>query len=409
MTMNPFDIKKIRADFPVLKTVYHGKPLVYLDNAATTQKPIQVIKRTSDFYTQEYATVHRAVYHLSQIATAECDQVRKKCQKFLNARSASEIIFTSGATEAINLVASAYGRKFLKKGDSILVSAMEHHANLVPWQQLALEKDLKLQIIPMDLKGELLMDEYRRLLKSKPKLVAMTHVSNALGTVNPVKEIVKLAHEHDVVILVDGAQAVAHQTVDVQDIDCDFYCFSAHKIYGPTGVGVLYGKSRLLEMMEPYQTGGDMIESVTFEKTTFAKLPNKFEAGTPNIAGIVGLGPALDYLTQLSFDKIGAYEEDLLAYGQAKLSELPGFRIIGQAKKKAAVISFELGDIHPHDVGTILDEEGIAVRTGHHCAQPVMDFFKVPATVRASFAFYNTREEIDLLFDALKKVQSIFQ
>ena len=403
------DIQKIRREFPVLAQTMNGKPLVYLDNAATTQKPLCVIDRMSEFYRDEYATVHRGVYTLSQDSTWECDQVREKSRQFLNARKDSEIIFVRGATEAINLVAAGYGRKFLRAGDEILITGLEHHANIVPWQQLAIEKGVILKVVPINDRGEVLLDDYKKMLGPKTKIAAFTHVSNALGTINPIKEMTQLAHDAGAVVLIDGAQGIQHCRVDVQDLNCDFYCFSGHKIYGPTGIGVLYGKQELLDAMDPYQSGGDMIESVTFEKTTFAKPPHKFEAGTPAIAEIVGLGPALDYLTLLGLDKIEAYEHELLVEATQKLSAVEGLRIIGTAAHKTAVISFELEGIHPHDIGTILDQEGIAIRTGHHCAQPVMQRFKVPATARASFSFYNTKEEIDVLAKALEKVKQVFK
>ncbi len=403
------DVKKIRKDFPVLSREMNGKPLIYLDNAATTQKPLPVIERINEFYRNEYATVHRGVYSLSQDATFECDEVRENCRKFLNAKRTSEIIFVRGATEAINLVAAGYGRKFLKAGDEILITAMEHHANIVPWQQLCEEKGLLLKVALMNDRGELILEEFKKLLGKRTRLVAVTHVSNALGTINPIQEMTQWAHEAGAVVLIDGAQGAPHSKIDVQQIDCDFYCFSAHKIYGPTGVGILYGKLEHLEAMDPYQFGGEMIEIVTYEKTTFTKPPHKFEAGTPAIAQIVGLGPALDYIQNLGFDKIEAYEQELLQDATRKLSEVKGLKIIGTAAHKSAVVSFVLEDIHPHDIGTILDQEGIAIRTGHHCAQPVMQRFNLPATARASFSFYNTKEEIDALVNGLKKVHEIFK
>lgn len=403
------DVQKIRNDFPVLSRKVNGKPLVYLDNAATTQKPKSVIDRLQKFYTEEYATVHRGVYSMSQESTWEQDQVREKARQFLNAKEVSEIIFVRGTTEAINLVAASYGRKFLKAGDEIIISALEHHANIVPWQMIRDEKGIVLKVIPANDRGELVLEEYKKLLTPKTKLVAFNHVSNALGTINPVKEMTALAHQAGAVVLVDGAQAAAHQKVDVRDLDCDFYAFSGHKIYGPTGVGVLYGKAKLLEAMDPYQTGGEMIKQVTFEKTTFAPLPLKFEAGTPSFAEIIGLGPALDYVQSLGFDKIQAYEHELLLEATEKLDQVKGLKIIGTAKEKAAVVSFIFEDIHPHDIGTILDQEGIAIRTGNHCAQPVMQRYGVAATARASFSFYNTKEEIDVLVKALAKIREIFK
>jgi cysteine desulfurase/selenocysteine lyase len=403
-----FNVEKIRKDFPVLSVQMNHKLLVYLDNAATTQKPLSVIERIHEFYKEEYATVHRGVYTLSQNSTWECDQVREKCRQFLNATRVEEIIFVRGATEAINLVAAGYGRKFLKAGDEIIISTIEHHANIVPWQRLAEEKGLTLRVIPVNDQGELLIEEYKKLLNPRTKIVAVGHVSNALGTINPIKEIIELAHQAGSIAIIDGAQGASHQKVDVQDLDCDFYCFSGHKIYGPTGIGVLYGKLEHLEAMDPYQCGGEMIETVRFEKTTFAKPPLKFEAGTPAIVQIVGLGPALDYVQNLGFDAILQHEEELLEYGTKRLSEVKGLTFIGTAQKKTAVISFELEGIHPHDIGTVLDQEGIAIRTGHHCAQPTMRRFNVAATARASFAFYNTKEEIDRLVKGLAKVHKVF-
>jgi cysteine desulfurase/selenocysteine lyase len=403
------DIEKIRKNFPMLESRMNGRPLVYLDNAATTQKPLSVIERLSAFYKNEYATVHRGVYTFSQNSTEECRQAREKCRTFLNAAKSSEIIFVRGATEAINLVASGYGRKFLKKGDEVIVSEIEHHSNIVPWQRLCEEKGLTLRVIPVNDRGELLLEEFAKMLGPRTYCVAVTHISNALGTINPVQEIVKLAHHAGAVVLVDGAQGAPHLKVDVQVLDCDFYCFSGHKVYGPTGVGVLYAKEKHLLAMDPYQSGGDMIETVSFEKTTFAGLPNKFEAGTPAIAEIVGLGAALDYLESVGFEAIETHEQELLDAATAGLSEIRGLRIIGTAEEKASLISFALEGVHPHDVGTVLDQYGIAVRAGHHCAQPTMKRFGVPATTRASFAFYNTREEVDRLADGLKAVLKVFR
>lgn len=409
LTEKKFDIEKIRKDFPVLSHQMNGHPLVYLDNAATTQKPLAVIDRLNRFYREEYATVHRGVYTISQRATWEVDQVREKCRKFLNAKKSAEIIFVRGATEAINLVAHGYGRKFIGKGDEILVSAIEHHANLVPWQVLCAEKEAVLRVIPVNDQGELCLDKYRKMLNPRVKIAAFTHMSNALGTINPIKLMTRLAHDAGAVTVIDGAQGVLHEPVDVQDIGCDFYCFSSHKIYGPTGVGVLYGKWAHLDVMDPYQTGGEMIVTVTYEKSTFANPPLKFEAGTPAIAEIVGLGPALDYLENLGWPAVRAHEKDLLETATSKLAAVPGLRIIGTAREKAGVISFVLSDIHPHDIGTILDQEGIAIRTGHHCAQPVMKRFHVPATARASLALYNKEEEIDRLVRGLEKVREVFR
>ena len=409
ITMQPLDVEKIRKDFPLLDHKMNGHPLVYLDNAATTQKPLAVIERLNAFYRKEYATVHRGVYTLSQNSTWECDLVRERCRQFLNAKNPAEIVFVRGATEAINLVATAYGRKFLKRGDEIIISAIEHHANIVPWQQLCLEKELVLRVIPVNDEGELILGEYQKLLNSKTRMVAVTHISNALGTINPIREIVQLAHQAGAVVLIDGAQGASHAKVDVQDLNCDFYCFSGHKIYGPTGIGVLYGKLAHLDAMDPYQFGGEMIQSVTFERTSFAKPPLKFEAGTPAIAQIVGLGPALEYVQQLGMDRIEAYEHELLKDATAKLSEVKGLKIIGTARQKAAIISFVFGNVHPHDIGTILDQEGIAIRTGHHCAQPVMQRYRVAATARTSYSFYNTKVETDALVRGLEKVRKVFQ
>lgn len=403
------NVQQIRHDFPMLSKKMSGHALIYLDNAASAQKPKAVIDRLQYFLSNEYSNVHRGVYTFSQDATRYVDQAREKCRAFLNAASTSEIIFVRGATEAINLVAASYGRKFLKKDDEILISEIEHHANIVPWQQLCIEKGLRLKVIPVNDRGELDMDAFARLLTPRTYLVSITHVSNALGTVNPVAEIVQRAHHAGAVVMIDGAQAVPHMKVDVQALDCDFYCFSGHKIYGPTGVGVLYGKNKHLEAMDPYQTGGDMIESVSFDKTTFAKPPAKFEAGTPAIAEIVGLGAALDYVEEIGLENIAAYEHELLELATKKLSQIHGLRIVGTAEEKSSLISFELEGIHPHDVGTVLNEEGIAVRAGHHCAQPTMKHFSVPATTRASFAFYNTPQEIDALVKGIKKVQGLFQ
>ena len=404
-----FEVEKIRRDFPILSQKMNGHPLAYLDNAATAQKPLGVIERMDRFYRNEYATIHRGVYTLSQHTTVLCDEAREKCRQFLNAKKSSEIIFTRGATEAINLVAASFGRRFLKKGDEIIISEIEHHSNIVPWQDLCEEKGLVLRVIPVNDQGELELGEFQKLLNSRTYLVAVTHVSNALGTINPIEEIVKMAHHAGAVVLVDGAQSAPHMTVDVEALDCDFYCFSGHKIYGPTGIGVLYGKSAHLERMHPYQFGGDMIESVTFEKTTYAKPPARFEAGTPAIAQIIGLGEAIDYVQRIGFREISRYEHELLQYATQKLSQIRELRIIGQTREKASLISFVVEGIHPHDVGTVLDEEGIAIRAGHHCAQPTMKRFGVPATARASFAFYNTKEEIDRLAGAIQKATQLFK
>jgi cysteine desulfurase / selenocysteine lyase len=402
-----FDVEKLRADFPILREVVNGRPLVYLDNAATSQKPESVIRALVHYYRHDNANIHRGVHLLSQRATEEYEAARGKVKGFLGARETREIVFVRGATEAINLVAQTYGREHIGAGDEVLITAMEHHSNIVPWQILCQEKGATLCVAPINDSGELQIEEFERLLGPRTKMVSVAHVSNALGTINPVKRIVRLAHAMKVPVLVDGAQAVPHQPVDVQDLDCDFYVFSGHKVYGPTGIGVLYGKAALLEEMPPYQGGGDMISSVTFEKTTYNKVPHKFEAGTPDIAGVIGLGAAIDYVTDVGIDAIGAHEHELLGYATEKVGELEGVRLVGTAREKAAVLSFVMDGSHPHDIGTILDQEGIAVRTGHHCAQPVMDRFGIPATVRASFGLYNTREEIDALVAGIQKVQEI--
>jgi cysteine desulfurase/selenocysteine lyase len=403
-----FDVEKIREDFPVLKQTIHGKPLVYLDSAATAQKPTVVIDAIRHFHEVDCANIHRGVHELSQRSTAAYEETRVKARHFLNSKTTDELIFVRGTTEGINLVASSWGGKNVKEGDEIVISAMEHHSNIVPWQMLCEAKGAKLRVIPMNDRGELILEEYQKLLNPRTRMVAVTHVSNALGTINPVKEIVAMAHRAGAVTLIDGAQAAPHIHVDVQDLDADFYTMSGHKVVGPTGIGILYGKAALLNAMPPYQGGGDMIKVVTFEKTTYADLPYKFEAGTPNIAGGIGLGAAFDYVNRIGLDKIAAYEHELLLYGTEALSRIPGLRIIGTAREKAAVLSFVMEGIHPHDIGTVLDRQGIAVRTGHHCAQPVMDWFKVTATTRASLAFYNTAAEIDALVAGLGKVKEIF-
>jgi cysteine desulfurase/selenocysteine lyase len=403
-----FDVEQVRRDFPILHQQVYGHPLVYLDNAATSQKPQSVIDAISRYYESGNANIHRGVHYLSEHATEEHEAARRTVQQFLNAVDKREIIFVRSATEAINLVAQSYGRRHVKAGDEVLITAMEHHSNIVPWQLLCEEKEAKLRVVPINERGELLLDELPKLLTPRTKLLAVTHVSNALGTINPLRKIVELAHALNVPVIVDGAQAVPHLKVDVQALDCDFYVFSGHKVYGPTGIGVLYGKRDLLEGMPPYQGGGDMIRSVTFEKTLYNDLPYKFEAGTPNIGGAIGLGVAIDYITQLGLDNIAAHEHDLLVYATEKLSAIPGVRLIGTAAEKAAVISFVIEGIHPHDIGTILDREGIAVRTGHHCAQPVMQWFHIPATARASFGLYNTRKEVDALVNGIQKVKEVF-
>ena len=403
-----FDVDEVRRDFPILSEKVYGKPLVYLDNAATSQKPQLVIETLQKYYSLENANIHRGIHFLSERATQAYEDARAKVRGFLNAAESREIIFVRGTTEAINLVAQSYGRKFIGEEDEIILSAMEHHSNIVPWQILCEQVGARLRIIPMNDDGELLIDEYERLLSDRAKLVAVTHLSNALGTINPVKQIIQIAHRHGVPVLVDGAQAVPHLEVDVRDLDCDFYAFSGHKLYGPTGVGVLYGKASLLDAMPPYQGGGDMIRSVTFEKTLYNVLPYKFEAGTPNIAGGIGLGAAIDYLSQVGLELVTAYERELLDYATEAVSTISGVRIIGTAKEKAGVLSFVLDGVHAHDIGTILDQEGIAIRTGHHCAMPVMQRFGVSATARASLAFYNTREEVDALVGAIHKVKRVF-
>ncbi|MGD0923321.1 MAG: cysteine desulfurase [Terriglobia bacterium] len=402
-----FDVARVREDFPILKEQVHGKPLVYLDNAATTQKPRAVMEAEQRFYLTQCSNVHRGVHYLSEQATRAYEDVRVKVQRFLNAGEAREIIFVRGTTEAINLVASTYGRKNIQAGDEILITAMEHHSNIVPWQMLCEEKGALLRVALINDRGEILLEEFEKLLNPRTRFVSVVHVSNVLGTINPVAQIIQMAHRWNVPVLLDGAQAAAHLKVDVRALDCDFYTLSGHKLYGPTGIGVLYGKAALLAAMPPYQGGGDMISSVSFAKTTYNVIPYKFEAGTPNIAGTIGLGAALDYLNGLGFEAVGAQEQELLAYATPALSRIPGLRLLGTAKEKAAVLSFVLDGLHPHDVGTVLDQEGIAVRTGHHCAQPLMDRFGVPATTRASLAFYNTKEEIDALVKGIQKVKEI--
>ncbi|MBI3780969.1 MAG: cysteine desulfurase [candidate division NC10 bacterium] len=403
-----FDVEKVREDFPILKVKVHGKPLVYLDNAATAQKPQVVIDTISTYYMVENSNIHRGIHFLSLQATRAYEDARDKIKHFLNASHTREIIFVRGTTEGINLVAQSYGRPFIKEGDEIVISAMEHHSNIVPWQMLCEQVGAKLRVIPIDDDGELLIDEYGKLLNQRTKFVSVAHLSNALGTISPVKQIIEMAHRFGVPVLLDGAQATPHLKVDVQDLDCDFYAFSGHKLFGPTGVGVLYGKADLLEAMPPYHGGGDMISSVTFEKTLYNVLPYKFEAGTPNIAGGVGLGAAIDYLNGIGLEAVATYEHELLSYATEAVSQIPGVRLIGTAKQKACVLSFVVDDIHAHDVGTILDEEGVAIRTGHHCAMPVMQRFGVPATARASLAFYNTRKEIDTLVAGIRKVKEVF-
>jgi cysteine desulfurase/selenocysteine lyase len=403
-----FDVKRIREDFPILKQKVHGKPLVYLDNAATSQKPAKVIDAILRFYTQDCSNVHRGVHLLSERATEAYEGARIKIQRFLNAPDSREIVFVRGTTEGINLVAQSYGRQNVKAGDEVLITAMEHHSNIVPWQILCEEKNALLRVAPINDRGELILEEFEKLLNARTRMVAVAHVSNALGTINPVRQLIQRAHAMNVPVVVDGAQAVPHMKVDVHELGCDFYAFSGHKVFGPTGIGVLYGKERLLAVMPPFQGGGDMISSVTFEKTIYNVLPYKFEAGTPNIADVYGLGAALDYVNEVGLANIISYEHALLSYATEAISQIPGVRIIGTAREKAGVISFVLEGVHAHDVGTILDREGIAVRTGHHCAQPVMDRFGVPATVRASLAFYNTKQEINALAAGIQRVKALF-
>jgi cysteine desulfurase / selenocysteine lyase len=405
----PLDVDLLRRDFPILTRQVHGKPLVYLDNAATTQKPRQVLDAVGDFYRRSYANIHRGVHELSVAATDAYEAAREKARAFVNAAEAREIVFVRGTTEGINLVAQTFGRQRVGEGDEVVVTALEHHSNIVPWQILCDEKKAHLRVIPIDRRGAVQIDELERLLSDRTRIVSVAHVSNALGTLVPVRRIVEIAHSRGVPVAIDGAQAVPRLAVDVREIGCDFYTFSSHKMYGPTGVGVLYGRAELLEAMPPYQGGGDMISSVTFEKTTWNVLPYKFEAGTPNIAGGVGLGAAIDYLRRVGIGNVTAHEEDLLDYATRTLSALPGLNVIGTAPEKIGVLSFTLDGIHPHDVGTVLDQEGIAIRTGHHCAQPVMEFFGIPATARASLALYNTREEIDALAEGIRKVQRMFR
>ena len=400
------DIDKIRADFPILKEKVNGKPLVYLDNAATSQKPQVVIDSIVNYYTTINSNIHRGVHTLSQLATDAYEQARIKLQQHFNAKNSYEIILTAGTTHSINIVATGFS-SLLKKGDEIIVSAMEHHSNIVPWQMLCERTGAVLKVIPMNLEGELILSEYDKLLSEKTKLVFVNHVSNALGTINPIEKIIEKAHKVGAAVLIDGAQACPHIKPDVQALDVDFYVASAHKLCGPTGVGILYGKEEWLNKLPPYQGGGEMIEKVTFEKTTYAGLPHKFEAGTPNIAGVIAFGTAIDYMNNIGFDTIGSYENELLTYATKKLLQIEGLKIYGTSKNKTAVISFNIGEIHPYDIGSIIDKLGIAVRTGHHCAQPIMDFYKIPGTVRASFSFYNTFEEIDLLYNALIKAKTM--
>ncbi len=404
----PLDVVALRRDFPILSLKIKDKPLIFLDNAASSQMPQTVIDRWVKYRSAQHANIHRAVHYLSETATAEYERARLKVQAFINAKESRECIFTSGTTDGINLVAQGYGRKFFKAGDEIILTTLEHHSNIVPWQMVAEEKGAKIRVVPINDRGELLVEDYRKLFNANTRFVAMTHVSNALGTITPIREMIAIAHEHGVPVLVDGAQAAPHLKVDVQDLDCDFYAFSGHKLCGPTGIGVLYGKAALLEKMQPFKGGGDMILSVTFEKTTYAPIPAKFEAGTPPIGEAITLGAAIDYLTAIGIERIAAHETDLLDYATDQLNRMPGVRLIGTAEKKAAVLSFALDGVHPHDVGSLLNDDGVAIRTGHHCAQPVMQRFKVPATSRASFAFYNTMDEVDALVASIGRVQKLF-
>jgi cysteine desulfurase / selenocysteine lyase len=403
-----YDVNRIREDFPILRKKVHNKNLVYLDNAATTQKPTYVIDKVNKYYTTMNANIHRGVHALSQEATEEFEGARIRIKQFINALGKNEIVFTRGTTESINLVASSYGRANIKEGDEIIISQMEHHSNIVPWQLLCKEKNAKLRIIPINDDGELIYEEFEKLINEKTKFVSIVYVSNSLGTINPVKKIINYAHQFKIPVLVDAAQALNHIHVDVQDLNCDFLAFSGHKIYGPTGIGALYGKVELLDAMPPYQGGGDMISKVTFEETTYNELPHKFEAGTPDIAGAIGLGAAIEYISKIGIDNIKEHEKSLLEYATKQVEEVPGLRIIGKAKEKTSVLSFVLENIHPHDIGTFLDFEGVAIRTGHHCTQPVMQRYCIPATSRASFAMYNTKEEVDVLVNGLKKIIEVF-
>ncbi len=403
-----FDIDRIRRDFPILDQEVHGHSLVYLDNAATAQKPQSVIDTIEKYYRRDNANIHRGVHQLSERATRDYEDARKKVQQFLNAAESKEIIFLRGATEAINLIAQSYGRSQLQAGDEIIITEMEHHSNIVPWQLLCEQTGTVLHVVPFNEQGELLMEEFHRLLNPKTKLVSIVQVSNSLGTINPVEEIIEAAHAQGTPVVLDGAQAVPHVAVDVQELDCDFYVFSGHKLFAPTGIGVLYGKAELLDKMPPYQGGGDMIRTVTFDKTEFSALPYKFEAGTPNIAGSIGLGAALDYLHSIGMEAIGSYEHELLAYATQAALDVPGLKLIGTAKDKASILSFVLDGIHAHDIGTILDRQGVAIRAGHHCTMPVMQHYGVAATARASFAFYNNRDDVDRLIAAIYKAKELF-
>ena len=402
------NVEQIRSDFPILKLKIDDKQLVYFDNAASSQMPKIVMDRMLRYQTIEHANINRAVHYLSETATAEYEKSRHKLKNFINANEDREIIFTSGTTDAINLVAHSYGRKFISSGDEIILTTLEHHSNIVPWQMLAKENGAKIRVVPINDTGELLIEEYKKLFNKNTKLVGVTHVSNAIGTINPIKEMIKFAHAHGVPVLVDGAQAAPHMKIDVQELNCDFYTFSGHKLCGPTGIGILYGKANQLNRMRPFKGGGDMITSVTFEKTIYNTIPHKFEAGTPPIAAAIGFGAAIDYLSSIDLSTIEVYEQSLINYATEQINNIPGIRIIGSAAEKVAVLSFSVDGVHPHDIGTLLNQEGIAVRTGHHCAQPVMQHFKVPATTRASFSFYNSMAEIDALITGIQKVQKVF-
>ncbi len=408
MSGSNLDIEAIRAQFPILTREVNGRPLVYLDNGATSHKPQSVIDAVNQFYANDNSNIHRGVHTLSQEATTTYEGVRKKVQQFINAEHDHEVIFTSGTTGSINLVASSFGENLIRKGDEILITAMEHHSNIVPWQMLCERKGAKLNVVPISKKGELDITEYQQHITPKTKLISLVHISNSLGTINPIKEMIAIARAQNIPVMIDGAQAIHHTPVDVQDLDCDFYAFSAHKMYGPTGVGILYGKEELLNDMAPYQGGGDMIKSVTFEKTVYNDLPYKFEAGTPNIAGGIGLGKAIDFINEVGFDFIQKHENELVDFATSQLSSIKGLRFIGEAKEKAGLVSFVLDGIHPYDTGVILDKLGIALRTGHHCTQPIMNFFEVPGTVRASFGVYNTKEEIIKLVEGINRVKSMF-
>ena len=407
--MNAVDVARIRNDFPILTQKIREKPLIYLDNAASSQKPVSVIDAISNNYRFDYANIHRGVHTLSQRSTDGFEGAREKVRAFLNAESVKEIIFVRGATEGINLIAQSYGRSTLGQDDEIIITTMEHHANIVPWQMLCEQTGARLRVVPMTERGELILDDYASLFNSKTRLVSVAHMSNALGTINPIAKMIKTAHSHNVPVVLDGAQAAPHMVTDVRALDCDFYVFSGHKLYGPAGIGVLYGKQALLESMPPYQGGGDMIRKVSFQGTEYNDLPYKFEAGTPAIADVIGLGAAIDYVTGIGLDNIAAYEDELLRYATEQVKPIPGLRIIGEAADKGAILSFVLEGVHPHDIGTLLDSVGIAIRAGHHCAMPVMDFYQVPATARASFAMYNTEQEIDALVSALKELIKVFR